>query len=341
MSMARMDKWIPGVSPDYRTRDVAGRTLRFRLAAVQHYLPLAAKKPDEDIEYVHELRVATRRTIAALRLYRDMLPRRRADRMETRLKQIRRAAGDARDYDVIAQRLTDGHSDVETQRFLEKVRSRRRKAQRSIQAVYRRLKHVDRFDRWVKKLLRDVRPRGKPKAEPKAPRFGEWARTQLRRIVNRFFMVAATDDSDASALHRFRIRAKELRYEMELLAGAFPPDFVDKLYPVVETLQQQLGEINDHATAQPRLRQSIDTADDPSEADHLRTLLEDEQARLNRSRRTFLQWWTRVSRTAAHFNESLSIRAALSPRLVDSQGHLIPRRDRSGRANLLSSFFFI
>ena len=59
MSMARMDKWIPGVSPDDRTSDVAGRTLRFRLAAVQHYLPVAAEKPAEDIEYVHELRVAT------------------------------------------------------------------------------------------------------------------------------------------------------------------------------------------------------------------------------------------------------------------------------------------
>jgi hypothetical protein len=57
-----MDKWIPGVSPDDRTSDVAGRTLRFRLAAVQHYLPLAA-----------------------------------------------------RDYDVLAQRLSDGHSDAEAQ----------------------------------------------------------------------------------------------------------------------------------------------------------------------------------------------------------------------------------
>ena len=181
MSIARMDKWIPGVSPADRTSDVADRTLRFRLANVQHYLPLAAKKPDEDIEYVHELRVATRRTTAALRLYADMLPHRRTARMETRLKQIRRAADDARDCDVLAQRLTDDHPDAEVQRFVEKVRSRRLKAQRPIQAVYRRLKEDDRFDRWVKKLLRGVRPRGKTKAEPKDPRFGEWARTYLRR----------------------------------------------------------------------------------------------------------------------------------------------------------------
>jgi len=51
MSMARIDKWIPGVSPDDRTSDVAGRTLRFRLVAVQQYLPLADEKPDEDIKF--------------------------------------------------------------------------------------------------------------------------------------------------------------------------------------------------------------------------------------------------------------------------------------------------
>ncbi len=47
--------------------------------------------------------------------------------METRLKQIRRAAGDARDCDVLAQRLSECHSDAEAQRFLEKIRSRRRR----------------------------------------------------------------------------------------------------------------------------------------------------------------------------------------------------------------------
>jgi hypothetical protein len=46
----------------------------------------------------------------------DVLPRRTA-RMETRLKQIRRAAGDARDYHVLAQRLSDeARSDIEGRR---------------------------------------------------------------------------------------------------------------------------------------------------------------------------------------------------------------------------------
>ena len=313
-SMTRMDKWIPGVSPDDRTSDVARRTLRSRLAAVHHYLPLAAEKSDEDNEYVHELRVATRRTTAALRLYADMLPRRRTARMERHLKQIRRAAGDARDCDVLAQRLSEGHADAEAQRFLERVRSRRRKAQRPIQAFYRRLKKDDRFDRWVKNLLRGVRPRGKTKAEPKDPLFGVWAGTHLRRIVKRFFKAAPTGDTDVPALHRLRIRAKELRYAMELLAGAFRPDFVETLYPIVEILQQQLGEISDHAIALASIRPRIGSADDPAEADHLRTLLEDEQAGLDRTRRAFLQWWTpqRKDDLCARFNEMLAGRYELA-----------------------------
>jgi hypothetical protein len=46
----------------------------------------------------------------------------------------------------------------------------------------------------------------------------------------------------------------------------------------------------------------------------------------------------RVSRTAAHLNESLSIRAALSPRLVDSQGHLHPTPSQN-RARKPVAFF--
>jgi len=60
MITPRPDKWVQGVSPDDRTTDVAARTLQAWLAAVLHYLPLAAEKAEEDVEYVHLLRVWTR-----------------------------------------------------------------------------------------------------------------------------------------------------------------------------------------------------------------------------------------------------------------------------------------
>ena len=61
--------------------------------------------PTHDIEHVHRLRVSTRRAVAALKLYRDWLPPAKFRWVKKRLKKIRRAAGDARDLDVLAERL--------------------------------------------------------------------------------------------------------------------------------------------------------------------------------------------------------------------------------------------
>ena len=58
---------------------------------------LATLLADSDIENVHRLRVSTRRAVAAIKLYRDWLPRKELRWMRKRLKKIRRAAGVARE----------------------------------------------------------------------------------------------------------------------------------------------------------------------------------------------------------------------------------------------------
>src|SRR5688572_28787502 len=102
---ALQEKWVEGVSPDDRTCDVAVRSLRGRLRAVLHYLPLAADKAQEDVEHVHQLRVWTRRATAALVLYQELLPRRRFAWMKKQLRRVRQAANEARDCDVLLARL--------------------------------------------------------------------------------------------------------------------------------------------------------------------------------------------------------------------------------------------
>lgn len=99
------EKWVEGIAPEERVGEVASRTLQGRLGAVLHYLPLAAEKADEDLEHVHQLRVWARRATAALRLYQDLLPRRRLCWMRKQLKRVRRAANGARDCDVLLERL--------------------------------------------------------------------------------------------------------------------------------------------------------------------------------------------------------------------------------------------
>jgi CHAD domain-containing protein len=114
MAVAQLDKWIPGISPDDRLTDVAVRSLEARLGAVQHLLPLAAEAGIEELETIHHLRVWTRRAAAAMKLYAPLLPRRRMAWMEKQLKRLRRAANEARDLDVLVQRLSakggEGHA---------------------------------------------------------------------------------------------------------------------------------------------------------------------------------------------------------------------------------------
>src|SRR5438874_1912100 len=93
-------KWIPGLTSDTPVVEAARLVLSVRLDVVGHFLPLATQHADDDVEHVHHLRVATRRTAAALRLFRDCLPAKRAKEARKRLKRIRRAAGEARDWDV-------------------------------------------------------------------------------------------------------------------------------------------------------------------------------------------------------------------------------------------------
>ena len=102
-------KWIDDLAGDMPFAAAARRVLELRLSAVGDRLPLALFHADEDREYVHQLRVSTRRAGAAVRMFADCLPNRNRKTIARALKRVRRAAGAARDWDVfqemIAQRL--------------------------------------------------------------------------------------------------------------------------------------------------------------------------------------------------------------------------------------------
>jgi CHAD domain-containing protein/uncharacterized protein Yka (UPF0111/DUF47 family) len=289
MTEAFVDNWIEASSGD-RTSEVAARTLRGRLGAVLHFLPLAAEKAEEDVEHVHRLRVSTRRATAALRMYEDFLPRRRFCWMKKQLRRVRRAANDARDCDVLLGRLKARHSGHAAKRWVKAVRAERLDAQKAIVAVHERLARRERFARRIDKLLRRVRHPREESAASAAGRFGDWARQRLRSVVERFFGAVPADTTDEAALHQFRIRGKELRYAVELLAGAFPDELRTALYPTLEAMQDRLGQINDLATAKARLRQKMEAAGDDREAASWRRLLTNEQTQLDQALNDFWQW---------------------------------------------------
>jgi CHAD domain-containing protein len=253
---------------------------------VVHFLRLAANHADETPEHVHQLRVYTRRSLAALSMYSEVLALDEAKWFRKWLRRIRKAAGEARDLDVFLQRH-EKETGRDHRKFLSQLRKRRRKAQRPIGKLNRQLISSGRFETRTDRLLASI-ARGSRSAEQSLDR---WVQSKLTGVCTKFFEAIPERPDNLKALHRFRVRGKELRYAMELSVSLFPPEFRTSLYPLVTQLQNRLGEINDHATAHQRLTTWSSESKNQRKADYLRRLMTREQEQLEESIELFTKWW--------------------------------------------------
>src|SRR5438132_5572089 len=103
-------KWIPDLKAETPVADAARHTLTLRLEVVREYLPLALHEADKDPEHVHQLRVGTRRARAALDIFALCLPQKAYKSARKLLRRLRRAAGEARDWDVFLAGLVGWES---------------------------------------------------------------------------------------------------------------------------------------------------------------------------------------------------------------------------------------
>ncbi len=299
------NKWISGVSPETLFSEASRIALTDRLNRAMHFLPLAAKRAEEDVENVHQMRVCSRRAVAAIDVFADTLPHRRSTWVRKRLQDIRRSANDARDCDVLMERLT-GRPDgtcAEIQALLEFIRRKRRQAQPAIEKMYDKLEKKN-FAKRVEKLLRRIRWRSELTAEPS---FGEAARLGLAQFVTAFFIAGEADMSDVKTVHQFRIEGKRLRYAMEIYAAVMPPQLRSDLYPQVEKAQEKLGAVNDHAFAAARFDLWLGEVRDEPLTTLLARLRTEEENAVQDARRKFFQWWTpqRAATYHEHFQPLL------------------------------------
>jgi CHAD domain-containing protein len=303
-------KWIQGTSPAAPVSTAAREALRARLRTVAYYLPLATFKSDRDVEYVHQVRVSTRRAVALVRIFRSLLSNKDADWLDRKLKRIRRAAGEARDLDVLGRRIAEwveSRPSSARAALLYRVERSRDRAQSPVRKVHKKMAQQH-FDRRIGKIVDRVRWR----EEGLEPSFGASAAGCLRTVAEPFFEAGAGDTADLAALHCFRITAKHLRYSMEVFASAFGPEFRAELYPCFEEVQTRLGEIHDHAAALERFQAWLREWDDGPEVEALRELAEIERGNLATTRQNFIRWWTpeRAAELRQQFDQALAAQAA-------------------------------
>ncbi len=263
----------------------AARSLSERFEAVEHWLPLAAQQPEHDVEYVHQLRVCTRKAGAALKLFSELLPKKRAKKWKQLLKRIRTAAGDARDDDVQLARLTTlAANEPVLDPLVQQVREHRAASQAQLVELWRATAgHLK-----ASKLLNRVAWR----AKGREPSFHVAAVGWLKTIIEEFWNRQPAAGAKTEELHAFRIAAKQLRYALDLLTPALPGPLANRATKRLSKLQDRLGAVNDHATSIDRLESWSSKNRDEDLKAALATQLNTEREALANCRESFTNWWT-------------------------------------------------
>jgi triphosphatase len=225
----------------------------------------------DDVEYVHQARVALRRLRAALRVFRQV-----CEVPENLLASLRiqaAALGPARDWDVlcgetlppIAAHYPDA---VAWQQGLAALEARRAEVRAAMQAALQQARPgawLLAFQRWL--LMRGWRLNAAGCAAPEAQRFVQlsplrkWARRALRTGQHPVVRSArAFGELNAAQRHRLRIAIKRLRYAAEFFQGLFGGHRYRRYQLALRNAQDSLGRSCDAQVACGLLTSSLTEA---------------------------------------------------------------------------------
>jgi len=210
----------------------------------RHFAEMLAHEPGvrlgEDPEELHDMRVATRRLRAALKLYSDFLPK-RSERYERDLRWVGGALGEVRDLDVHLEGLSEeSSSDGEV---LEEIAALLR--ERRVQARRGMLEALDsnRYERLIASFSATLRGGRSPSpTDPileAAPELIRDRYKKVRKSANRL-----SEDSPPEHYHDLRKKGKRLRYALEPVQEIYGKP-AQKMVRLLKNMQDDLGDHQD------------------------------------------------------------------------------------------------
>jgi CHAD domain-containing protein len=205
----------------------------------------------DDPEFVHQARVAVRRLRSASRLLGDEAGWRGT--LDADLRWIARRLGAVRDWDVLATQTMPALAaalPADAARLAGGIGGLRRQAD----ARLRQTLGDARFARLALRLLRWAGTGADPRAGD-SPTLADVAGRRLARLHRRLFEAAQFFVAlPVERQHRVRIRAKRLRYALDLFADALPAKPTARYVGQLALLQDELGAINDAVVAAALVR---------------------------------------------------------------------------------------
>ncbi len=198
----------------------------------------------EDIEAVHDMRVASRRLVAAMRVFGAYFPSRKYAGFAREGRAVTRALGSVRDLDVLIDQFKKTDPGLHTPAGLgaRYMLSLLRRTRESTRPPMLKALHTIADSGFVPRLSKYLSSRG----DSGAVSFRSAAPQSLQQRYDEFygFRPYVHDPTACTELHDMRIAAKWFRYTMELFAPAYSDGLKDNLERV-KRFQELLGDLHD------------------------------------------------------------------------------------------------
>ncbi|HLI58753.1 MAG TPA: CHAD domain-containing protein [Solirubrobacteraceae bacterium] len=207
----------------------------------------------EDVEYLHQLRIAVRRSRMVQRQFKRVFPALDLPGLRSDFRRLQRATGPARDLDVHVEEFEELRALVpeRLRGALEPLRvalaDRRRRARGDLERTLRSERTGELLADWERLLesLVELPTDDRPAAERS---IGSLTAERVSAVYARIVRMgeAIGPDSPAESYHELRKRGKDLRYLLELFGmQLFDRDVVEPLVRALKGLQDLLGRHQD------------------------------------------------------------------------------------------------
>ncbi|MCJ7717606.1 MAG: CHAD domain-containing protein [Anaerolineales bacterium] len=218
-----------------------------QLGAMQHLLQgcIEGKEP----LFLHDLRVANRRTRVALIIFKDLLPEKIFLQYQLDFQWVHQITGGVRDLDIglsyfpfyVKQVPKSWRSHLEPLKSL--MEEKRKTAQGELARVLGSEKMSGIINSWTNLLQSGILEGNSISQEP-AREYG------CQRIVKRFKQLRKrglklSKNTAAEKYHEFRINVKELRYLMEFFHPVMDHEELEKLKIDLKSVQDAFGDFQD------------------------------------------------------------------------------------------------
>ena len=237
------------LDPAMRSDEATKIILRYLLQIMK--INEANLEKDLDTEFLHDFRVAIRRTRAALDQIKSVFPKNIAGRFKKEFAFVGKLSNPLRDLDVYLLK-EDAFKAIlppalrgDIDPLFDYLRENRSKALQKVIRGLKSKKYAQIMQNWESFLDEPVQdpPPASNADLPIITLARKRIYKQYRRIVKDGSRIL--ENTEDEKLHALRIECKKLRYLMEFFSSLFPRKKINMLIAQLKTLQDNLGDFND------------------------------------------------------------------------------------------------